>query len=128
MDTVRRRAIFFVLFGAMSVGAVLPSAAWAATLPPQPAPAIATAQEEPHGEEQTIPLSDRAKTVLVWAIIGVAVVAGVGGIFYQVKRKLGGFPENPSWVAPITVMPSRELPDEGDFGDQVPSEQAHAEH
>lgn len=126
---MKHRAILLALFGVLSLTAVLPGAAWAADTPADPrAGAAVSAQEEPHGEDQSIPLSDRAKTVLVWAIIGVGALAGVIGILYQVKKKLGGFPENPSWVAPITVMPSRELPDEGDFGDQVPSEQAHAEH
>lgn len=126
---MKHRAILLALFGVLSLAAVLPGAVSAAETPVDlgAGPAV-FGQEEPHGEDQSIPLSDRGKTVLVWAIIGVAVLAGVTGILYQVKKKLGGFPENPAWVAPITVMPSRELPDEGDFGDQVPSEQAHAEH
>ncbi|HEY4670197.1 MAG TPA: hypothetical protein VIH05_10525 [Tepidiformaceae bacterium] len=130
METLKQRAIIWAVFGVLGLATVLPATVPAAPLAPVATGSgdVATAQEEPHGEEQSIPLSDRAKTALVWAIIGIAVMAGVGGVLYRVKRKIGGFPENPSWVAPITVMPSRELPDEGDFGDQVPSGQAHAEH
>ncbi|MCC6382113.1 MAG: hypothetical protein IT304_06355 [Dehalococcoidia bacterium] len=64
----------------------------------------------------------------VWTVVGIAIFAVVFGMFYLFKRRIGGFPRNPRWVAPITVMPSREFPDEGDYGDQVPSGQAHAEH
>lgn len=66
--------------------------------------------------------------VAAWTIVGIAIFAAVFGMFYLFKRRIGGFPRNPSWVAPITIMPSREFADEGDFGDQVPSGQAHAEH
>ncbi len=127
---MKQRAIIWAVFGVLGLATVLPATVPAAPLAPVGSGAgdVVTALEEPHGEEQSIPLSDRAKTALVWAVIGIAGLAGIGGILYRVKRKLGGFPENPSWVAPITVMRSRDLPDEGDFGDQVPSEQAHAEH
>jgi len=128
MDTVRRRAIVFVLTAVLGWAMVLPVAVSAATAIPQPAIGVWPAQEEPQGEDQSIPLNDRSKTVLVWSILAIAGTAGFLAVFYMVKKRLGGFPENPSWVAPITVMPSRELPDEGDFGDQAPPEQAHTEH
>jgi hypothetical protein len=36
------------------------------------------------------------------------------GTLYLLKRRVGGFPEHPSWTAPISVMRSRDLP--GDDG------------
>ncbi|MEX1104039.1 MAG: hypothetical protein WED87_07300 [Dehalococcoidia bacterium] len=65
---------------------------------------------------------------MIWSIVGLAIFVVVGGVLYFMKRQMGGFPENPSWVAPITIMPSKDFPDEGDFGDQPPSHTAHAEH
>ena len=62
----------------------------------------------------------------VWTVVGVAVGGLVLGIFYLLKRRVGGFPQNPDWVAPITIMPSKELPQEGDFGDAAPD--AHGHH
>lgn len=65
---------------------------------------------------------------VIWSLVGLGVFAAIMGALYYFKREVGGFPENPTWVAPITIMRSKDLPDEGDFGDQVPSGQAHAEH
>lgn len=64
----------------------------------------------------------------LWAGAGIAVLAVTLATLHMLKRRMGGFPANPSWVAPITVMRSAESPDEGDYGDQAPSSQAHAEH
>ena len=47
-------------------------------------------------------------------MVGVAGGSAVLGVLYLLKRKVGGFPEHPSWVAPISVMPAGELPSEGD--------------
>lgn len=66
--------------------------------------------------------------VAIWTAVGVTIGGVVLGTFYLLKRRMGGFPENPPWVAPITIMESKDFPDEDTFGDQVPSEQAHAEH
>lgn len=81
---------------------------------------------------QASPTSDGTGTdivpVAVWTVVGVLIFGLVLGIFYLFKRRVGGFPRNPKWVAPITIMPAGENADEGDFGDQVPSAQAHAEH
>jgi hypothetical protein len=46
----------------------------------------------------------------LWSLAGVAVGAVVMGTLYLFKRRVGGFPENPSWVAPISIMRSRDLP------------------
>jgi len=66
--------------------------------------------------------------VSIWTVVGIAIGGLVLAIFYMLKRRLGGFPEDAAWVAPITIMESKDFPDEGTFGDQEPSLQAHAEH
>jgi hypothetical protein len=126
MNTVRRRAIFIVLTAVLSWALVLPVAASTVAPPLEAAPQVRASEEVPG--DQSIPLSDQALTVLVWSMLIMGVGALVFWALYAFKRRVGGFPENPSWVAPITIVTSKELPDEGDFGDQVPSEQAHAEH
>ncbi|MEO6044437.1 MAG: hypothetical protein ABIQ47_11010 [Tepidiformaceae bacterium] len=47
---------------------------------------------------------------VVWMLCGVAGFALLLSIFYLLKRRMGGFPANPAWVAPITIMTSSELP------------------
>jgi hypothetical protein len=57
-----------------------------------------------------------------WMIVG-TLVAGLSlSILYLFKRRIGAFPKNPTWVAPITVMRSQDLPE--DFGD-APAEAHH---
>lgn len=51
--------------------------------------------------------------VTLWSLAGVAVGAVVMGTLYLFKRRVGGFPANPSWTAPISVMRSRDLPGDG---------------
>lgn len=62
----------------------------------------------------------------IWTVVGVAAGALILGIFYLLKRRVGGFPQNPDWVAPISIMPSKDSPDEGAFGDVAPD--AHGHH
>ncbi|MGE3076478.1 MAG: hypothetical protein AB7N24_11405 [Dehalococcoidia bacterium] len=50
------------------------------------------------------------KEVTIWSIVSIAGGAAILGVLYLFKRKVGGFPENPAWVAPITIMPASELP------------------
>jgi len=56
-------------------------------------------------------------TRVIWTIVGVAGGAVIFGTLYLLKRRVGGFPENPTWVAPITIMPSRENADETTWGE-----------
>lgn len=85
-----------------------------------PAP-MAFAQE--HGNEPATtsnsPHWSDVKEVALWSIAGVAVGAVVLGVLYTFKRKVGGFPANPSWVAPITIMPSRDLPGDDNQGHEA---------
>lgn len=50
---------------------------------------------------------------VVWMLCGVAASAVLLSIFYLLKRRIGGFPANPAWVAPITIMLSSESPQDG---------------
>jgi hypothetical protein len=73
------------------------------------APAAAYAQD--HGDEGEAPAEehgggtsfiggpdwDDAKEVTIWSIVGIGVFATVLGVLYLFKRKVGGFPENPTW-------------------------------
>lgn len=52
--------------------------------------------------------------VAIWSLIGVGIFAIALGILYLFKRQVGGFPENPAWVAPISIQRSRDLPSEPD--------------
>ncbi|MGI8927453.1 MAG: hypothetical protein ACR2HN_12525 [Tepidiformaceae bacterium] len=61
------------------------------------------------------------------AVLWTVAAAGIGalgfGTLYLLKRRVGGFPQNPTWVAPITIMPSSELP-----GDATGADAAHGAH
>lgn len=54
---------------------------------------------------------------VTWMLVGVAASAVVLSVLYLLKKRVGGFPKNPTWVAPITIMPSSQLP-----GDRDPHE------
>ncbi len=81
-------------------------------------------EDESHGEAAG-PQSD-IRTVAVWTIAGTLIGGLALAILYLLKRRLGGFPKNPVWVAPITIMQSKDFPDEGYYGD-TPAD-AHASH
>lgn len=66
---------------------------------------------------------DDAKDVTIWSIVSLAGGSALLGVLYLFKRKVGGFPENPSWVAPITIMPASQLP-----GDDGAADHAHDAH
>jgi hypothetical protein len=53
---------------------------------------------------------------ILWTVVGVAGVAVVGGSLYLFKRRVGAFPKDPDWVAPISLMPAGEnAEEEGDY-------------
>jgi len=98
--------------GGISLGAVLPaSASW---IPVEPIPIVRTAAQEGHADD-TEGGHDVAP-MLLWSIAGVAAGGVVLGTLYLLKRQVGGFPANPEWVAPITVMPSRDNADDSTWG------------
>ena len=59
------------------------------------------------------PATDVVPT-LAWAAVGVACFAVILGALYLLKRRVGGFPKSPSWVAPISIRPSRDFPGDTD--------------
>lgn len=63
---------------------------------------------------------------VLWMLCGVAASALALGGLYLLKRRLGGFPENPAWVAPITIMPSSELPQDEDAHGHAAGDKHHA--
>lgn len=85
---------------------------------------MAFAQE--HGGEGSTSTSSSphwsdVQKVAVWSMVGVAGGAVILGVLYTLKRKIGGFPANPSWVAPITIMPSSQLPGDDNSGHEAPA-------
>ncbi|MCA9824754.1 MAG: hypothetical protein KC482_16975 [Dehalococcoidia bacterium] len=53
---------------------------------------------------------------IIWSLVAIAAGCIVAATLYLLKREVGGFPENPDWVAPITIMPAGEnAVDESDF-------------
>jgi hypothetical protein len=66
------------------------------------------------------------RTVTIWALVGTVIGGLVLSIFYLLKRRVGGFPAHPAWVAPISIMQSKDFPDEGYYGD-APAD-AHGTH
>jgi hypothetical protein len=55
--------------------------------------------------------------VVLGTLAFIALVSVVLGVLYLLKRQVGGFPEHPEWVAPISIMRSRDLPgDDADHG------------
>jgi hypothetical protein len=126
MTTLTRRLTALVLVAVLALSA---TAALAAELSPTGAPLAAPAQD--HGDEgEGTPATETDTSGLVsrswWAVGGVLVGAVVMGVFYLFKRRVGGFPANPDWVAPITIMPSKDFPSQGDYGDVDPA--AHGAH
>jgi tellurite resistance protein TehA-like permease len=71
------------------------------------APAFAQEGTEPSGGTDI-------STTVIWSLIGVGIFSLAMGILYLLKRQVGGFPENPSWVAPISIQRASELPSEPD--------------
>ncbi len=53
---------------------------------------------------------DDVQKVAVWSIVGIAAGCALLSVLYLFKRQVGGFPEHPSWVAPISIMPANQLP------------------
>jgi hypothetical protein len=82
---------------------------------PEPAGAAVSASQDAGGVVGSI--DGRVAPRVLWTFAGVAAGALIAGVFYLMKRRVGGFPRNPSWIAPITIMPSKDFADEGTFPD-----------
>lgn len=119
----------FLTVVTLALAAVL-SATAAFAAEPAPLPAVGTFVAQDHGGDATAQGEGSTIDVvppLLWAVAGVAGGAIVMAGLYLLKRRLGGFPANPDWVAPITIMESRTFPKEGDYGD-MPAAEAHGAH
>ena len=109
-------AVSSLLLGAFA----LPAAAADRGFEP-PRTQVAAQEGEGAQDEGGSSLVSRATDpVVVWSLVGLGVFAAAMGALYFFKREVGAFPENPSWVAPISIMQSSTFPDEGDFGDAAP--------
>lgn len=66
-------------------------------------PASAAGSSTAPGDKTLVP-------VVLWALVGIGLAALAFGILYLLKKQLGGFPQPPSWIPPIDVMRSSDLP------------------
>lgn len=114
------RLAVLALVAVLSIGAALPVAA--RQLPVEPAPVVRGFQETGDNDSGT-----SSRDMLIWFSVGVGVFGLVLGVLYLFKKEIGGFPENPDWVAPITILRSKDSPDEGFFGD-APAGHGHDSH
>lgn len=85
----------------ISFGAALPVAAAATQREPTPIVREYDPQERGEGSGNTT-------TPIIWAVIGIAAASAIGGTLYLLKREVGGFPTDPDWVAPITILRSSD--------------------
>src|SRR5512135_1419046 len=84
------------------------------------APVIAHAQSFTAAEHDVVPM-------LIWMFVGVGGSALVLGTLYLFKRRVGAFPKNPTWVAPIAIMRASDLPGDSD-PHEATSDDAHGGH
>src|SRR5674476_424864 len=88
----------------------------AAMLAVFPAVANAAPNSQVGGSERAV------EPMLIWMAAGVAVSAVLLGALYLFKRRIGAFPKNPTWTAPITIMRSSDLPGDGDPHGAAPAD------
>jgi hypothetical protein len=86
--------------------------------------AIADQQNGDDAAERTTSIQE----VVLWSTAALAALLIVLTALYMLKRRVGAFPENPDWVAPIQVLYAKDAPDEGHFGDVDPAHGAHGSH
>lgn len=84
---------------------------------------IAPAAAQGSGAESGVDVTP----VLIWGLVGAAILCALLGVLYLLKRELGGFDPRPgAWTAPISVMPSGELPaEESDFPEPPAEDDGH---
>lgn len=65
--------------------------------------------------------------MLVWMVAGILAAATILGTLYLFKRRIGAFPRNPTWVAPIAIMKASDLPGDRDPHEATaPDDHGHA--
>lgn len=114
MKKLPLRAALLAVVALIAIAAVAPAAA--AEAPREPAPIVRQLRPLPNEGESSGGGSD-VKPMVIWSIVTVLGGATVFGTLYLLKRRVGGFPQHPAWVAPITIMPSKDFADEGAYGD-----------
>ena len=125
MNRLRAPLFATVFVSVLLVGALAPSTAIASPFGPTPI-VRSVVREQAHGEEEGPAGSARpVERILLWSVTGVGLGALGLTTLYLLKRRIGGFPSNPAWVAPITIMPSRTFADESTFS-SVESEVHHS--
>lgn len=111
MKAVTLRVGLLIIAALVAGGTAVP--AFAASAPAEPVPLVRQWIPGQSGERS----GPSTEETVIWAVIGVGITAATLGTLYLLKRQLGGFPEHPTWVAPISIIRSRDLPDETTFGD-----------
>ena len=107
------RAALLAVLATVAFAAVSPAAASEASR--EPAPIVRQWQPKAGGAP-----GQSVEPILLWTIAGVGGGAVVFAGLYLLKRRLGGFPRNPAWVAPISILRSRDSADETTFGAAAP--------
>ncbi len=100
----------------ISFGAALPVAA--ASTHREPVPIV----REYDPQERSESSGGGTTTPIIWAVVGVAAASMVGGVLYLLKREVGGFPADPDWVAPITILRSSDSPEDVADFDEAPQD------
>lgn len=91
----------------------------------------AVAAQEGEGEADGAGTSERRDgldSVVIWSLAGLGIFALLLGAFYFFKRQVGGFPENPSWTAPITIMASKDFVGDEDVGEAAQAAHGQTSH
>jgi hypothetical protein len=65
--------------------------------------------------------------VVLWTLAGIAIGCLVFATFYLLKRRVGGFPRNPSWIPPIELMHSKDLADENTWPESSSAPSDHTQ-
>ena len=98
-----------------------------AAAPAPDAPVLNVRSQEDDSHAEAAGAQSDVRTVAVWTIAGTLIGGLALAILYLLKRRLGGFPKNPAWVAPITIMQSKDFPGEGYYGD-TPADAHGSQH
>lgn len=96
MQRLPHRAALAAFASIMAIGAGLP--------------AFAADGSKSGGPDTLVP-------VVIWSLVAIGFGALIYGVLYLFKKQLGGFPQPPSWIPPIDLMLSKDLPqDEPETG------------
>ena len=124
MQLIHARLLALVLVACAAVASVAPAFASAG-----PVDRHLNGTEAPTADAPTAIGTHAIEPMVLWSVAAIASGSLLLSVFYLLKRKVGGFPDHPAWVAPITIMPSKNFADEGTFGPgDSPGEAGAAHH